>query len=49
MINFRGICPCCNRLSLVNLETPCPITFNDGRVCGYALPTDVARRRHSPL
>jgi hypothetical protein len=46
MINFRGICPRCNRLSLVNLDTPCPNTFNDGRVCGYALTTDVASGNH---
>jgi hypothetical protein len=42
VINFRGICPSCNRLSLVSLNTPCPNVFNDGRICGYALTTDVA-------
>src|SRR5262249_49075953 len=47
MINFRGTCPRCNRLSLVNLETPCPNTFGDGRVCGYALTTDVMSGNHT--
>lgn len=41
MINFRSICPACNRLSLVNLQTPCPNLLNDGRVCGYALTASV--------
>ncbi len=42
MINFRILCPGCNRLSLVNLLTPCSNILNDGRVCEYALTTDVA-------
>jgi hypothetical protein len=42
MINFRGICPGCNRLSLVNLETSCPNLLNNCRVCGYTVTTSVA-------
>jgi hypothetical protein len=39
MISFREICPRCNRLSLVNFDTPCPNVMNDRRVCGYTLTT----------
>jgi hypothetical protein len=47
MITFRGICPRCSRLSLVNLQTPCPNTFGDGRVCGYTLTTEVMSGNHT--
>jgi hypothetical protein len=52
MIHFRGVCPGCNKLSLVDVNTPCPNVFNDGRTCGYALTTSltsgnsVFRKKH---
>jgi hypothetical protein len=42
MIHFRGICPNCNKLSLVDVDTPCPNLLNNGRSCGYALTTSLA-------
>ena len=48
MIHFRGICPGCNKLSLVDVNTPCPNLLNNGRTCGYALTTSLASgNRHS--
>ena len=41
MITFRGLCPFCNQLSMVNIHTPCQNLLNDGRVCGYVLNTSV--------
>jgi hypothetical protein len=42
MIQFRGVCPRCNKLSLVDTKTPCSNILGNGSVCGYALTTDVA-------
>ena len=42
MIHFRGLCPGCNKLSLVDVNTPCPNLLNNGRTCGYALTTSLA-------
>jgi hypothetical protein len=42
MIHFRGICPGCNMLSLVDVNTPCPNLVNDRTVCGYTLPRNLA-------
>jgi hypothetical protein len=41
MIQFRGICPGCNRLSLVDVNTPCPNLLSNGSICGYALTTSL--------
>jgi hypothetical protein len=42
MIHFRGLCPGCNKLSLIDVKTPCPNTLSNGCVCGFALTTEVA-------
>jgi hypothetical protein len=41
MIHFRGICPGCNRLSLVDVKTVCPNILGNGSVCGFALTTEL--------
>lgn len=47
MIQFRGLCPGCNRLSLIDWKTPCPNILSDGRVCGFALTIHVASGNHT--
>src|SRR5262249_7542497 len=47
MIQFRGICPGCNQLSLVDVNTPCPNRLGSGRLCGFALTTDYASGNHT--
>lgn len=47
MIHFRGMCPGCNRLSLVDVSTPCPNIWNDGTTCGFALTTSYASGNHT--
>jgi hypothetical protein len=44
MIQFRGICSRCNKLSLVDVNTPCSNLLGDGSTCGYTL-TDRTRQR----
>ena len=46
MITFRGTCPGCRQLSVVDLQTPCPNLLKDGRVCGFALTTSFASGNH---
>src|ERR1700733_1352831 len=42
MIKFRGICPGCNKLSLIDVNTPCPNILGNGKICGFALTTELA-------
>lgn len=39
MIQFRGICPGCNQLSLVDVYTSCSNVPRSGKPCGFRLTT----------
>lgn len=42
MIQFKGICPGCNKLSILDVKTPCPNILGNGATCGFALTAELA-------
>ena len=45
MIHFRGICPGCNRLSLVDINSPCPNILNNGSDLRLPFDDELGRRQ----